>query len=148
MAQVLIVESDEAIRETIRYILEEAGHIVLELPTSADALAFLRTSSSCYVVLFDRGMPGNCDAAFVAAITGDEQLSIRHAYICLTTAPLQIRSAESGVFERLAIPVLAKPFDITDLEEAVRQSALLCRLIPSQQTEEPTCRREKRLMRS
>ncbi|HEX8033943.1 MAG TPA: response regulator [Ktedonobacterales bacterium] len=138
MAQVLIVESDEAIRETIRYILEDAGHIVIEIRSHAEALAFLRRSSSCHVVLFDRGVQENCDLAFVAAISRDEVLSTRHAYICLTTTPEYLRSAESGVYERLAIPTLAKPFDINDLEEAVRQSALLCRLMPSQQTVEPT----------
>jgi DNA-binding NtrC family response regulator len=136
MAQVLIVERDDAIRETIRYVLEEAGHTVLEFRSHAEALAFLRRSSSCYVVLFDRGV-GNCDPAFVAAIAGDEMLSTRHAYICLTTTPGYLRSAESGVFERLAIPTLTKPFDINDLEEAVRQSALLCRLVPSQETAKP-----------
>lgn len=138
MAQVVIVESDTAIRETMRYVLEEAGHTVLDFRAAAEAVAFLRGSSSCYVVLFDKGVPGSCDAAFVAAITGDRLLSTRHAYVCLTTAPVHLRAAESGVFERLAIPTLAKPFDITDLEEAVRRSELLCRLLPSQQLAEPT----------
>lgn len=138
MAQVVIVESDNAIRETIRYVLEEAGHTILEFRTPAEAVAFLRGSSSCYVVVFDRGVPGNGNAAFVAAITGDELLSTRHAYICLTTAPSHLRAAESSVFERLAIPTLAKPFDITDLEEAVKLSELLCRLLPPQEVAEPT----------
>lgn len=138
MAQVLIVERDDAIRETIRYVLEEEAHTVLEFRSHAEALAFLRGSSSCYVVLFDRGVQGNCDPAFVAAIASDTMLSTRHAYICLTTTPQYLRSAEkSGVFERLAIPTLAKPFDINDLEEAVRQSALLCRLMSSQQAADP-----------
>lgn len=138
MAQIVIVESDHAIRETIRYVLEEAGHSVLEFRASSEAIAFLRGSSSCYVVLFDRGMPGKCDAAFVTAIVSDELLSTHHAYICLTTVPSHLRLAESGVFERLAIPTLAKPFDIADLEEAVRQSELLCRLMPPKQAAGPT----------
>ena len=138
MAQVLIVERDDAIRETIRYVLEEEAHIVLEFRSHAEALAFLRRSSSCFVVLFDRDVQGNCDPAFVAAIASDTTLSTRHAYICLTTTPQYLRSTESGVFERLAIPTLSKPFDINDLEEAVRQSALLCRLVPLQQAADPT----------
>jgi DNA-binding NtrC family response regulator len=138
MTQVVIVESDDAIRETIRYVLEEAGHTILEFRSPAEAVAFLRGSSSCYVVLFDRGVPGNSGAAFAEAITRDKLLPTRHAYICLTTTPQHLRSVESSIFERLAIPTLAKPFDINDLEEAVKRSELLCRLIPTQQAAEPT----------
>lgn len=140
MAQILIVDGDDAISETMRYVLEEAGHSVLELPDYAQALAFLRSSSSCYVVLFDRGVPGRHDSAFLAAITEDEVLSRRHAYICLSTTPLHLRSVEHDIFDRLAIPIIAKPFNIADLEEAVRRSAWLCTLIvsPQGQIAEPT----------
>lgn len=138
MAQVLIVDGDEAISETMRYILEEAGHSVLEMPDYAEALAHLRTAPSCCVVLFDRSMRWEYDTAFVAAITGDERLATRHAYICLTTAPLYLKTAEMSVFDRLAIPVVAKPFDIDDLEEVVRRSAQICALVSSPQVME-TC---------
>lgn len=139
MVQVLIVDGDDAISETMRYVLEEAGHSVLELPNYTKALAFLRSSPSCCVVIFDRGVPGRYGSAFVAAITGDEMLSRQHAYICLSTSPSHLRSVENDIFDRLAIPIIAKPFDIEGLEEAVRQSAQLCKLIgPGQQVQEPT----------
>lgn len=129
MAQVLIVDGDDAISETMRYILEEAGHTVLALPDYAKALAFLRSSSSCCVVLFDRGAPGWNDSAFIDTITSDEMLLRRHAYICLSTTPAHLRSVESKIFDRLAIPIMAKPFDIADLEAAVSQAAQICVVI-------------------
>lgn len=139
MAQVVIVDGDDAISETMRYILEEAGHSVLEMPDDVNALAYLRSSPSCCVVLFDRGVPGWYDSAFVAAITGNEVLFRRHAYICLSTVPAHLRSYESRRFDRLAIPVIAKPFDIADLEEAVRQSAQMCGVMsPLEQITERT----------
>ena len=139
MAQVLIVDGDNAISETMRYVLEEAGHTVLELPDHAQALAFLRSSSSCYVVVFDSGVPGRHDSAFVVALIEDEMLSRHHAYICLSTIPLHLRSVEHNIFDRLAIPIITKPFNIEELEEAVRQSARLCELTsPQEQIAEPT----------
>lgn len=133
MVQVLIVDGDNAISETLRDILEEAGHSVLQLADRARALAFLSASPSCCVVLFDRGVPGVCSTPFFEAIVGDEMLLARHAYICMTTDPLYLSSAERAIFNRLAIPIVAKPFDIRDLEEAVRQSARLCKLMSLQQ---------------
>ncbi len=126
MAQVLIVDGDDAISETMRYILEEAGHSVLEMPDTAKAMAYLRSSSSCCVVLFDRGAPGWYDSAFVATIISDEMLLRRHSYICLSTTPAHLRSVESSIFEHLGIPIMAKPFDIADLEAAVSQAAQVC----------------------
>jgi DNA-binding NtrC family response regulator len=132
MVQVLIVDGDDAISETMRDILEEAGHSVLQLADCAEALAFLSASRSCCVVLFDWGVPGVCNTAFFEAIVGDEMLFTRHAYICMTTDPLYLSHAERTIFDRLAIPIVAKPFDIGDLEDAVRQSARLCKLLSPQ----------------
>ena len=53
LAPLLIVDDDEAIRDTIRVLLEGAGYTVSEASTGKEALVLLRESSEPYVVLLD-----------------------------------------------------------------------------------------------
>jgi len=57
MPQVLIVDNDESIRETARFLLEDEGCEVIEAPDGAAALELLRMSDQPMVVLLDIVMP-------------------------------------------------------------------------------------------
>src|SRR5262245_48799662 len=57
MAHVLIVEDDEANRESLRLVLEYAGHAVEEVCGGKAALALLRTRADPHVVVLDLRMP-------------------------------------------------------------------------------------------
>ncbi len=138
MGQVLVVEGDVAVSETMRSILEDAGYMVVEVPDYGEAVRLLHKARSCQVVLFDRGVPGRSKAvaAFLAAIASDEPLRQRHVYVCLSAVPPTICPEDQALFERLGIPILAMPFDIEALEEVVARSARLCQLMPPSDTPE------------
>jgi CheY-like chemotaxis protein len=54
---VLVVDDDEAIRETIQEILQEQGFSVATARNGAEALAWLRASSAPALILLDLSMP-------------------------------------------------------------------------------------------
>jgi CheY-like chemotaxis protein len=124
--EVLIVDDDPNIRYTLRFILEEAGHTVLDAPDGQTALEHLRTHPCGMVVLVDWSMPGMDGAALLRAMTADLSSATRHAYILLTDRahaedafPLALARALPSV----AAQVLAKPFNVDRLLAAVERAA-------------------------
>jgi CheY-like chemotaxis protein len=123
LAPLLIVDDNEAIRDTIRVLLEGAGYTISEASTGKEALALLRESSEPYVVLLDDRMPELSGEDVLRAILGDRQLRRRHTYILLSGAPhLSRRLRLQRMLQALAIEVVAKPFNIVDLEQAVARA--------------------------
>src|SRR5262245_58413653 len=57
MTRVLLVDDDQAIRETLRFALEDAGYQVLEAADGIAALQALRATPTGMVVLLDLMMP-------------------------------------------------------------------------------------------
>jgi CheY-like chemotaxis protein len=76
---VCIVEDDEDIRATLRYLLEDAGYRTVEAANGLAALQLLRTSSSRLVVLLDLMLPVLDGAGVLAAVVEDPGLITRHA---------------------------------------------------------------------
>src|SRR6516165_4584281 len=58
VTQVLVVDDDDAIRETLRSVLEDAGYTVVEDHDGLAAVQRLRRSRTPMVVLLDLMMPG------------------------------------------------------------------------------------------
>ncbi len=54
---VLVVDDDEAIRETIKEVLQEQGFSVATARSGAEALAWLRASTAPALILLDLSMP-------------------------------------------------------------------------------------------
>lgn len=55
---ILVVDDEQPIRELLRWMLGDAGHIVYEAAEGREALAFLRTNQPVDIVLSDINMPG------------------------------------------------------------------------------------------
>jgi CheY-like chemotaxis protein len=123
MAHVLIVDDDDAIREALRYALEDAGHMVSEATDGLAALRFLRRSTDHIVALVDLMMPGLDGAGLLGAVAGDAQLSARNAYILMTANPKTLPLAFANLLVDLDVPFLPKPFDVDDLLRVVGVSA-------------------------
>jgi CheY-like chemotaxis protein len=123
LAPLLIVDDNEAIRDTIRVLLEGAGYTVSEASTGKEALVLLRESSEPYVVLLDDRMPELSGEDVLRAILADRQLRRRHTYILLSGAPhLSRRLRLQRMLQALAIEVVAKPLNIVDLEQVVARA--------------------------
>lgn len=121
---VLVVDDDEAIRETVRTILEEAGYTVYEAPDGEPALQRLRKHPQGMVVLLDLNMPGMDGFAVLHALADDPDLAQRHAIIVFTSLyahGLPLPDAEFLVQHHVAL--LIKPFEVDGLVRTVAGAA-------------------------
>jgi CheY-like chemotaxis protein len=124
MARVLIVDDDEGIRETVRFLLEDAGHEVVEARDGATGLDILRTSADPLVVLLDYRMP-RMDGGEVLRVAAEGGLATRHAFAMMLASPYLLNRDSSGQVQvgSFHIPVVAKPFDIDSLLGLVERLA-------------------------
>ena len=116
---VLIVDDDISIRETLRYLLEDAGYNVDEAQDGLHALDYLRTSSTPVIVLLDLMMPRLDGAGLLGVVAGDTRRLNRHRYILMTAGHQTLSLAFAHLLSDLAVPVVFKPFDVDRLLEVV-----------------------------
>ncbi len=124
MAQVLVVDDDELIRRTMRLVLHDAGHLVLEVGDGEAALRALNSSADRLVVVLDLVMPKLGGIGVLEAVDADPVLARRHAYILTTAYPQQLPPlAVADMLHRLSVPILNKPFDMPLLLGAINVAA-------------------------
>lgn len=123
MAHVLVVDDDEGIRETLRFALEDANHVVHEATDGAAALDMLRRSKQQMVVLLDLMMPGLDGAGVLGVVSGDHHLAMHFAYILVTANSKTLPLAFVNLLTNLEVPILSKPFDIDRLLNIVDRAA-------------------------
>jgi two-component system, cell cycle sensor histidine kinase and response regulator CckA len=115
-ATVLVVEDEDALRATIRRLLQGAGYTVLEAPNGARALQLLEDSAHRRIslVLTDLRMPV-MDGRQLASALARRRPSLPIVFMSGFTAQLMdLRLVSPNV------AFLAKPFRDDDLLEAVR----------------------------
>jgi CheY-like chemotaxis protein len=120
---ILVVDDDDAIRETLRFALEDAGYQVSEAAEGMAALRLLRSTRERMVVLLDLMMPGLDGAGVLGAVAGDHQLATKHSYILVTANTRTLTLAFANLLSNLHVPTLRKPFDIDDLLKAVARAS-------------------------
>ena len=116
---VLIVDDDTSIRETLRYLLEDAGYSVAEAQDGLQALDYLRKSPDPVIVLLDLMMPRLDGAGLLGTVAGDTRRLSRHRYILMTAGHQTLSLAFAHLLSDLAVPVVFKPFDIDRLLDVV-----------------------------
>lgn len=122
MAQVLVLEPDHDVRAALGEALDLDGHRVLMLAETFQALSLLRSSATALVVIAGNQGPRNESlATFFDVIVHDERLVGNHHYICLTTTPDAIPNGLRAALTKLCAPLLAKPFALDELLDAVRR---------------------------
>lgn len=125
MAKVLLVESGDSGRETMRYILSTAGNQVIEAANISVALKRMRGSQTPLVVILNLSFTAPDDTAMLATIEHDYRLRTRHAYIVLTTHPGRISDELWMRFTRLGVLVLQRPIHDRVLSNVVALAANL-----------------------
>jgi len=123
VTRVLIVDDDEAIRETMRFALEDSGFSVDEAADGLAALRALRGVRAPMVVLLDLMMPGLDGAGVVGSIAADQSLARRVAVVLITASSRTLPLAFVNLLTDLSVPVINKPFDVDKLIAAVTQAA-------------------------
>jgi len=66
--EVLMVDDEDAVRQTLAHVLSAAGLTVYEASSGAHALEVLREHPTTQVVLLDRSMPGGSGERFIPAM--------------------------------------------------------------------------------
>jgi two-component system phosphate regulon response regulator OmpR len=122
-AEVLVVEDDQAIRETLTQFLREEGSIVHEAPNGTLALERLQTHPARLVVMLDILMPVMGGFAVLQAVAQNPALLTRHAYILMAATQRTPPPDVAALIEQHAIPYLLKPFDLDDVLAAVQKAA-------------------------
>lgn len=123
LAHVLVVDDDEPIRDTLRSVLEDAGHAVTDAPDGVAALDVLRASPHRMVVLLDLRVPGMDGAGLLGTVAGDRGLATQHAYILMTANLQTLTLSFANLLTTLSVPVLRKPFDLDVVLDTVEQAA-------------------------
>ena len=124
MAHVLVADDEELIRRTLRLVLHDSGHVVLEVSDGEAALRALYASADRLVVVLDLVMPKLGGIGVLEAVDGDPVLARRHAYILTTAYPQQLPPlAVADMLHRLGVPILNKPFDMPLLLGAINAAA-------------------------
>ena len=112
MAEVLLVEDDRDVRETMVEILEAQGHAVTAMASALAALTRLEQPGAPALVLLDLRMPGMGGLSFLNAL---QMRPDRDRYRVI------LMSADRSVSHLLDAPsvvaVLHKPFESSELLE-------------------------------
>jgi CheY-like chemotaxis protein len=116
------VDDDDAIRETLRFALEDAGYDVLEAADGLTTLRLLRSTSERMIVLLDLMMPSLDGAGVLGTVAGDARLSTQFVYILITANTKTFPLAFATLLTNLRVPIIPKPFDIDDLLALIDQA--------------------------
>lgn len=137
MVQSLIVDDEDALRDVLGMILEDAGFVCLQAADGREALRLMRASPDRLVVLLDLMMPRMDGRAVLEAVEAEPALAERHAIILLTAAGRTLSLPLARLVERLGVTVVGKPFDLDVLLQAVARAR--ARLAgPADSTSSPT----------
>lgn len=124
---ILVVDDEPDIRTMLRLLLEDEGYQVSEAADGTLGLAHLRASSHPVIVLLDYRMPRMNGEEMLAAVMADPQLANRHAFILVTANLLAFSPALHQLLAAAAIPVVQKPFRLSQILDAIEQAILRLR---------------------
>lgn len=111
---ILVVDDDDAVRETIVEVLEDARYDVRAARNGREAIDILRSNSRPCLILLDLMMPVMNGWEFVRETAQDPALS--DLPICLVTAVAATQQLPDG-----PVAVVRKPLELTDLLNVVQQ---------------------------
>jgi two-component system phosphate regulon response regulator PhoB len=114
----LAVENDAGTRRLLDVLLTRAGYETDAVATAAEALILLRAVDYAAIVL-DLQMPGGTGFELLATLRA-ENPELLGRVIVVTSATLAV---VAQVRDEFSVPVVRKPFEITDLVEMVETRA-------------------------
>ncbi|HZC06008.1 MAG TPA: response regulator [Ktedonobacterales bacterium] len=118
MYSILIVDDDRPTRDTLRFVLEDAGYLVQDAPDGRTALTKLTAAATPFVALLDLLMPGMDGLELLRTVVADPNLW-RHRYIGMTAAVGPVGPEAEALLHQLHGALLLKPFDMDTLLAAV-----------------------------
>jgi CheY-like chemotaxis protein len=113
-ADVMVIDDDHDVRESMADLLEHAGYNVARAPDAEEALAQLRAGYRPGVILVNYEMPGMTGAEFIAACREDPTLANIPAIVLSGFAGETLSEEKAGSFVSIT-----KPVDLNELLAAV-----------------------------
>ncbi len=114
---ILLIEDDAGIRESVAECLASEGYLVSPVANGVEGLDFLRRQKRPDLIVLDLVMPLMNGSQFLQALRGDPVL--KDIPVILMTAAMP----SAGMPIPTADGYLAKPFELTDLLDAVERHA-------------------------
>ena len=121
--QVLVVDDDRGIRETIKLALEEEEYAVAEARDGLAALRLLRDDPAPRVVLLDLRMPKLGGMGVLREAARDPELLMRCAFVLVTANLHTLDASELALLDELRVPTVEKPFELDELLAIVAAAA-------------------------
>jgi CheY-like chemotaxis protein len=118
---VLLVNDTPDLRRLKRFVLEDAGHGVVEVLDGQVALTYLRGSTAPLIVIMNTRIP-TVDAAGILRTAATELPLQQHAYILTTALAGQLPDELGQLAYDLQVQVIGKPFSQEDLLAAVARA--------------------------
>src|SRR5438477_1683229 len=112
LCEILVVEDDEDLRESLAQALSANGHIVRATEHGAKALELLSRGCRPGLILLDIMMP---------VMDGLRFLELKNADPLLASIPVVMMSATERRRHSGAADLVAKPMDLDDLERVIKQ---------------------------
>ena len=122
VAKICVIEDDSATRETLCFLLAEAGYEVVSADNGSDGRALLEASDAPMVVLLDFWLPGLSGGDILNLWVNDGSLRKQHIFILMSGSTQAIVEACGEAISAMSVHVIAKPFDVDELAQAVRRA--------------------------
>jgi CheY-like chemotaxis protein len=121
MAQdtVLVIEDDDAIRESLEFFLEDEGYAVITARDGQAALETIPTLPGPTVILLDLVMPKLDGFGVLRDLADHPEKRDAHPIFLMTAHVNHLSPELVQVLGKLGIPVLPKPFDLDQLKEQI-----------------------------
>ena len=121
---ILVVDDDPATRRLVREVVMSEGCAVVEAEHGGPVLEYMRTSTESLVVVLGLMMPDVNGEMVLRAAVSDEALAARHRIVVVTGVVERANAPDVlALRERLHSPLVAKPFTVAQLLDAVEDAA-------------------------
>jgi CheY-like chemotaxis protein len=112
---ILVVEDEVLVRMSVANYLRDCGYRVIEAGDGDEALAILESDTRIDILFTDVQMPGKVDGFGLARWVRRERRGVK---VILTSGVTRTSEAAGDLCEEG--PMLAKPYDHSDLERRIR----------------------------
>lgn len=113
---ILLIEGNAAVRDTLLMLLEDMGHKTYCVSSVEAGLAYLHDTTCSQVVIVSNQTPYNrALTSFFKRIEADPNLRDAHRYVALTTAPATLTPETHAALQSVHAALIYKPFDLEEL---------------------------------